>query len=87
MAADKRRLCRLTTIDNPIDPFEDYAKWRSMDKLLGWNTEQYVARVANTSSELPSVVNDEEIERAIDEIIRFNPLHIHKKVVKIIDDV
>ena len=83
--AEKRRLCRLTTIDNPIDPFEDYNKWDSMDRLLGWNTASYLDRVANTSSELPDICNDEEIERAIDEIIKYNPLHIHKKVVKEVD--
>lgn len=83
--AEKRRLCRLTTIDNPIDPFEDYDKWSSMDCLLGWNTEQYLDRVANTSDILPDKANDEEIERAIDEIIKYNPLHIHRKVVKEID--
>ena len=70
----------LTTIDNPFDPFEQFTSWFLFDIEKGYNTCSYLARIAKTSDQFSEKENDEEIERAIDEIIKYNPLNIYKKV-------
>ena len=72
--------CRLTTIDNPYNPFTDFNEWFLYDMEKGYNTCGYLARIAKTSSELSDEENDEEIERAIDEIIKYDFMNIYKKV-------
>lgn len=71
---------RLTTFDNPFNPFEDFTSWFLFDIEKGYNTCGYVARIANTSDDLSQKEVDEEIERAIDEIIQHDFLNIYKKV-------
>lgn len=71
---------RLTTFDNPFNPFEDFTSWFLFDIEKGYNTCGYVARIVNTSDDLSQKEVDEEIERAIDEIIQHDFLNIYKKV-------
>ena len=82
----KRRVCGLTTIDNPYNPITEFRKWYNFDRLNGYNTANYLARISYANSELFPKDYDEEIERAIDEIIEYNPLKIYKKVVCEIDE-
>lgn len=72
--------CRLTTIDNPYDPFDDFDHWYQFDNDKGYDSCGYLARIAKTSPELSDAENDEEIERAIDEIIHYDFLGIYKKL-------
>lgn len=72
----------LTTTDNPYDPFEQFDEWFAFDTQKGYNTCAYLARIAKTSNELPDNMNDEETERAIDEICFFNVTGNYKKVVR-----
>lgn len=72
--------CRLTTMDNPYDPFTDYTSWDQYDKEKGYHTAEYLARFVNLSDDMSQVEEDNEIERAIDEIIKKNPLHFYIKV-------
>ena len=72
--------CRLTTFDNPFDPFDDFTSWLLFDNEKGYNTCGYLARIAQTSDDMTQKEVNEEIERAIDEIILYNPLNIYKKV-------
>lgn len=78
--------CALTTIDNPYDPFEQFTQWFLFDEEKGYHSTSYLGRIARTSDQLSDRENDEEIERAIDEIIRYNPLGIYKKVRKIVKE-
>lgn len=66
--------CALTTIDNPYDPFTQFDSWYQYDDEKGYGTCAYLARIASTSPDLPEEQNEEEIERAMDEICYFNPL-------------
>lgn len=77
--------CMLTTFDNPFDPFEQFTSWYLFDVEKGYNTCSYLARIAHFSDDMTEKEEDEENERAIDEIIRLNPLNIYKKVVKDIE--
>lgn len=74
--------CRLTTFDNPFDPFEQFTSWLLYDKEKGYNTSEYLARIVNISSDMSEKEENEEIERAIDEIIKYDFLNIYKKVKK-----
>ena len=70
----------LTTIDNPFDPFEQFTSWFLFDVEKGYNTCSRLARIANISDELSEKEVDEEIERAINEIIKYDFMNIYKKV-------
>ena len=70
----------ITTIDNPFDPFDDFDSWYRFDMDKGYNSCALLARLALTSDAFTDNDNDEEIERAIDEIIKYDVLNIYKKV-------
>ena len=70
----------LTTFDNPFDPFEQFTSWFLFDVEKGYNTCSYLARIAKISDELSEKEVNEEIERAIDEIIKYDFRNIYKKV-------
>lgn len=71
--------CALTTIDNPFDPFDQFDQWYMFDLDKGYNSCSYLDRVSHTDEE-----NDREIERAIDEIIKYDFMNIYKKVTQTI---
>lgn len=70
----------LTTFDNPYDPFKEFDSWLLYDSEKGYNSCGYLGRIARTSDSLTDEENEEEIERAIDEIIKYDFLNIYKKV-------
>ena len=70
----------LTTIDNPFNPFTQFDSWFMFDVEKGYNSCSRLARFARTSDQLTEKENDEEIERAIDEIIVYDPFNVYKKV-------
>lgn len=70
----------LTTFDNPFDPFEQFTSWYLFDIEKGYNCCSRLARTANYSDDMSQKEMDEETERAIDEIIKFDFLNIYKKV-------
>lgn len=72
----------LTTKDNPYDPIDDFKNWFDYDNAKGYGTVQYLSRIARTSDLLSDYENEQELERAIDEIIKYDFRDIYKKVVK-----
>ena len=74
--------CMLTTFDNPFDPFEQFTSWFLFDTEKGYNSCSYLARIARTSDQFTEEENDKEVERAIDEIIKYDFRNIYKKVTK-----
>lgn len=72
----------LTTIDNPYNPFEQFTQWFMFDEEKGYHSTSYLARIARISDQLSDEENNEEVERAIDEIIKYDFLGIYKKVQK-----
>lgn len=76
------RTVAITTFDNPYDPFEQFEQWYLFDVTNGYNSCGLLARIAKTSDQFSDVENEEEKERAIDEIIKFDFENIYKKVVR-----
>lgn len=72
--------CALTTVDNPFDPFDQFDEWFRFDSDKGYHSCAYLDRIARTSEQLSEEENDEEIERAINEIIKYDFANIYKKV-------
>lgn len=72
----------LTTYDNPFNPFEQFSSWFLFDVEKGYNTCSYLARIAKLSDKMSQQEEDEEVERAIDEIIKYDFMNIYKKVRK-----
>jgi len=70
----------LTTFDNPYNPFEQFSSWFLFDLEKGYNSCAYLGRIARTSDQLSEEENDLEVERAIDEIIKYDFRNIYKKV-------
>lgn len=74
--------CMLTTVDNPFNPFEQFTSWWLFDIEKGYNSCSRLMRIANLSDDLSSKEEEIEIERAIDEIIKYDFLDVYKKVKK-----
>lgn len=70
----------LTTVDNPYNPFDNFKSWFLFDVQKGYNSCSYLARIAKTSEIMSEQENNEEIERAIDEIIEKDFLNLYIKV-------
>jgi len=73
----------LTTFDNPYDPFEQFTQWFMFDEEKGYHTTAYLGRIARTSDQLSDEENNKEVERAIDEIIRYDFQNIYQKQMNI----
>ena len=72
--------CMLTTKDNPYNPFDNFDSWYQFDMDKGYSSCSYLDRIARTSDQLTEEENAEEIERAIDEIIKYDFQNIYRKV-------
>ena len=72
----------LSTIDNPYDPFDDFDRWYKFDIAKGYNCCSYLSRISKTSDDLPEIANQNEIERAIDEIVKINVNGMYCKVTR-----
>ena len=74
--------CKLTTFDNPFDPFEQFASWNLFDVEKGYNSCCRLMRIAQITDDMSQEEVDVEIERAIDEIIKYDFMNIFKKVTR-----
>lgn len=73
--------CLLSTKDNPYNPFDDFDSWLNYDQLHGRGCCSLVDRIARTSDQMSEAENDREIERAIDEIVKYDFENVFIKVV------
>ena len=72
----------LTTHDNPFNPFEDFSSWFMFDVEKGYNTCSYLARIVNFEDGMTQKEMNDEKERAINEIIKYDFMNIYKIVQK-----
>ena len=78
--------CMLSTIDNPFNPFEDYNSWLMFDKEKGYDSAERLMRIAKLTDDMTQKEENEEIERAIDEIIKYDILNVYVKVSKTLNE-
>ena len=77
----------ITTTDNPYDPLTEFDKWDNYDRIHGYNTSEYLARVVRTTNEFGEGTYNNDIERAIDEMVLLNIIALthdgisYKKVI------
>ena len=74
------KACMLSTFDNPYNPFVDFDSWLMFDMEKGYNSCGYLARIARTSDQFSEEENNLEVERAIDEIIKYDFMNLYIKV-------
>lgn len=72
---------RLTTIDNPYHPIDEYEDWYRFDTQSGYNTDALLQRVAGTSFHNTDGINQYLENKAIDEILRQDLCLIYRKVL------
>jgi hypothetical protein len=70
----------LTTLDNPFDPFDDFTSWFSYDCEKGHNTSSRLARIANINPEMSQKEIDDEMDRAMDLIVKYD---LEDKYIKV----
>lgn len=76
------KVCMLTTVDNPYNPFTQFEKWMLFDVEKGYNSSGLLGRIARTSNEQSEDEYNQEVEAAIDEIIKYDFTNMRKKVYK-----
>nr|DAW65707.1 MAG TPA: hypothetical protein [Caudoviricetes sp.] len=74
------RLVAITTFDNPFNPFTQFTEWLLFDKEKGYNTCEYLARIAKVEDNLSQQEYNRAVEQAIDSIIETDPFNIYKKI-------
>ena len=67
----------LTTIDNPFDPFEQFTSWFLFDIEKGYMTCERLAKFAQFSDEMTQKEIDEEIERAMNQMIANDHMNLY----------
>jgi hypothetical protein len=72
----------LTTVDNPYNPFTQFESWFLYDEEKNYHTCGLLARIADVNSDMTDEDYDEEVERAVDEIIRNDFTNLYRKVKK-----
>ena len=75
------RICALTTKDNPNDYFKKPDEWASYEALTGGRVYSALGDHAYTSSDISY-----EVERAIDDIIRNDPIGEFVKITMEVPD-
>ena len=71
----------LTTLDNPYDYFTQFDEWYAFDISKGYNTCNYLARIALTSTDMSDSDYEKAVEDAVDDIVRLNITGNYKKIV------
>lgn len=71
---------RLTTVDNPYDPFDEFREWYKFDEMMGYHTTSYLARIVASSNELSEADQEFAIKTSIDSIVEENISGRYRKV-------
>ena len=68
------RAVALTTSDNPYDPITNYDEWERFDTLKRYFTNDFLDRICHTTTELGDQMYVDDIEKAIDEAVKYNTI-------------
>ena len=81
------KCCALTTKDNPYSYFKNNDEWEAYENATGFRATSMLGRFAYTSDQLSVEENEAELERAIDEIIKYDPTDTFVKETITINEV
>lgn len=70
---------RITTVDNPWNPYTNFNEWLSYDTRNGYRTSERLAALSVVSDRSSPDQNAFEVETAIDTMCELFPL-LYKKV-------
>ena len=73
------KIYALTTKDNPYSYFKEKDEWEAYENATGCRATSMLGRFVFTSDQLSVEENEAEVERAIDEIIKYDPTHMFIK--------
>ena len=76
------RVVALSTKDNPFNPITQFDDWYRFDMDKGYSSCSYLARITNSSESNNESANVDDVESAIDEIIKYDPFNCYIKVVE-----
>lgn len=76
------RVVALSTKDNPFNPITQFDDWYRFDMDKGYSSCSYLARITNSSESNNEASNVDDVESAIDEIIKYDPFDRYIKVVE-----
>ena len=79
-------VARLTTVDNPWDPFEEFPQWYQFDVTNGYKSTDLLGRVIMDSHETSVAQQNDANTQAIDEIVAENVSGMHRKVTREVPD-
>ena len=79
---DKEKEYLLSTYDNPYSPFDEFDRWYEFDTFHNYNSLEYIDRIAQTNPNDSIESRSKKVNEAIDQIIKFDPLNIYRKVSK-----
>ena len=74
------KIAALTTVDNPYDYFKNPDEWSAYETMTGGRVYNMLGKFVYTSDALSYRENAKEVERAIDEIIKYDVVGQFKKV-------
>lgn len=82
MIENSFREVTVTTVDNPFNPFDDFSSWFMFDTEKGYYTSSKLARLTHLEDDMTQKEENEEVERAVDELISIDPLDMYIKIVR-----
>ena len=72
----------LSTVDNPYNPFDQFNLWLMFDKEKGYDSCERLARFVHLKEEMTQKEIEEEIDRAMNELINLDFTNTFIKVTK-----
>ena len=80
--AEELKEYMLTTVDNPYNPFTQWDLWYNFDQHAKHYSCEYLDRVSTISEGFTEAESTRELNRAMDWIVKNDPLNIYRKVTK-----
>lgn len=77
---------KITTNDNPFNPFEDWDNWFLYDMEKGYGSCSVLDRIVRIGDDFTEIEIAQEVERAIDAIVKHDFTDTFKKVSKTFPD-
>lgn len=75
---------RITTTDNPYNPFDQWKEWLLYDTNKGYHTCERLASITIVSKQLSDEENFETVEEGINELIRYGAIDKNGNIIEYI---